>query len=138
MLNFIKQKSVLLIIYNTKSKAYFSLVQPSLEYMSTHYGIPITTLTFCLLKKYKELRAAVRWTLNDYNYCSSVSVMLGLNWPIPYIIYHHPLSNLTTHAVYRNTILYTSTPSPGWTSSASYLPIHCKSEHLQKFYLEWC
>ena len=79
MLNFIK-RNLSKCSSSIKSRAYFSLVRPSLEYASSvwdpHYNNHILTIE-------KVQRRAVRWTLNDYNYCSSVSAMLqDLNWPI--------------------------------------------------------
>ena len=77
-LNFIK-RNLCSCSLQTKSKAYLSLVRPTLEYASSvwdpHHGNHIASIE-------KIQRRALRWIFNDYNYSHSVTTMLrSLGWP---------------------------------------------------------
>ena len=63
----------------TKSRAFTSLVRPTLEYANSvwdpHHSNHIASIE-------KIQRRALRWTFNDYNFSHSVTTMLqSLNWP---------------------------------------------------------
>ena len=78
VLNFIKRNLYKCSQY-TKSNAYLSLVRPSLEYASSVWDPYYKTHNLTIEK---VQRRAVRWSLGNYDYHSSVSAMLqDLNWP---------------------------------------------------------
>ena len=77
-LNFVK-RNLCNCSQQTKSRAYTSLVRPTLEYASSvwdpHHNNHIASIE-------KIQRRALRWTFNDYNFSHSVTTMLqSLNWP---------------------------------------------------------
>ena len=77
-LNFVK-RNLCNCSQQTKSRAYTSLVRPTLEYASSvwdpHHNNHIASIE-------KIQRRALRWIFNDYNYNHSVTTMLqSLNWP---------------------------------------------------------
>ena len=127
MLNFIKW-NLSKCSSSIKSRAYFSLVRPSLEYASLvwnpHYNTHILSIE-------KVQRRAIRWTLNDYNYCSSVSAIIimlqDLNWPT--LQYRHQRARLSLlqkslhNLKYHPTISQTTTRLDYITNYHIFIPV---------------
>ena len=77
-LNFVKQ-NLCNCSQQTKSRAYTSLVRPTLEYASSMWD-PYHNNHIASIEKIQ--RRALRWIFDDYNYNHSVTTMLqSLNWP---------------------------------------------------------
>ena len=77
-LNFVK-RNLCNCCQQTKSRAYTSLVRPTLEYASSvwdpHHNNHIASIE-------KIQRRVLRWIFNGYNFSHSVTTMLqSLNWP---------------------------------------------------------